>query len=107
MKSRLTYSAIATFAVLGTLALSGGPASAAFTAAERPGVTQVQLAPVPQRCAEIRGEIAVLQRELAMWQEELVHAPTHHRGDIVREIKRIREEMRVLSAEADRLGCPD
>jgi hypothetical protein len=107
MKSRLTYSAIATFAVLGTLALGIGPASAAFTATEGPGGTQVQLAFTPERCAEIRDEIAALRQELAMWQEDLVHAPPHHKGDIMKQIKRIYEEIRALAGEADRVGCPD
>jgi hypothetical protein len=105
MTRRLTCTAIATFAVIGALALSGGPASAAATSAAVSGGTQAQLALTPEECSSIRQEIELKTSLLDAVQEQLEHATPSQKGDLMRRIKRLMEEITRLSNQYDE-GCP-
>jgi hypothetical protein len=104
MTRGFTCTAIATLAVISALALSAGPASAAVTSAEAAGGTQSLLALTREECSSIRAEIAFLWAEREGYQAELPTATPSQKADLMREIKRLFDEIQILSAKHD-AGC--
>lgn len=101
MKSRPTYTAIATLAVISALALSGGPAFAAAPSPAVSGGTHAQLALTPAECAGIQDEIAFLKSLRALAQAELPTATPSQRADLIREIRSLTAEIKSLSKQYD------
>jgi hypothetical protein len=105
VNSRLTSTAIAALAIVSALALSSAPASASVSSSALSLGSQAQRTLTPEECSSKQDEIATLVSLRAIAQAELQWATPSQKADLIREIRELTAEIKVLSDEV-RDGCP-